>query len=132
VTSNPETGVSLYESMGGEPKLRAVIDDFVERMFVDLMIGFFFWGADKARIKAMELELAASVLDPDRLYTGRPLRQAHAKHRIMGGHFARRTQLLRQVLEAHAVPQAARDALLEHTERLRPEITSDPDGQCID
>lgn len=123
---------SLYEELGGEPKLRAIIDDFVDRMFDDIMIGFFFREADRARVKAMERELAASVLGSGKPYTGRPLRQAHAKHRIMGGHFGRRTQLLRQVLQAHGAPDAVRDALLEHTESLRSEITSDPDGQCID
>ena len=128
----PQDGASLYERMGGEPKLRAVIDDFVDRMFDDLMIGFLFRDADRARVKAMELSLAASVLGAPEPYAGRPLRQVHAKHRIMGGHFGRRTQLLRQVLEAHGVPEEARTALLEHTEKLRGEITSDPDGQCID
>ena len=51
--------VSDYEEIG-EERLRAVIDEFVDRMFDDLMIGFFFRKASKARIKEMELQHAAA------------------------------------------------------------------------
>jgi truncated hemoglobin YjbI len=52
---------TLYEALGGEAKLRDVIDDFVERVFADIMIGFFFASADKARIKRFEFEHASAL-----------------------------------------------------------------------
>ncbi|MGZ8521739.1 MAG: globin domain-containing protein, partial [Candidatus Binatia bacterium] len=81
-----------FEQLGGEVKLRAVIDTFVDRVFADRMIGFFFRNADKARIKEMEYQLAAGFFGAPVEYHGRPLDQVHAKHPIMGGHFARRRQ----------------------------------------
>jgi hemoglobin len=116
--------------MGGEPTLRAVIDDFIERVFDDTMIGFLFANADKARIKEKEYELAASLLGADVAYTGRGLPEAHRKHPILGGHFERRLQILRDTLRDHGVPQEVRQSWLEHNERMRASITRHEGSDC--
>ncbi len=54
-------------------------------------------------IKEMEYQLAAGFLGANIKYTGRPLDKAHVKHPIMGGHFARRRQILKETLEAYRV-----------------------------
>ncbi|HKU37294.1 MAG TPA: group 1 truncated hemoglobin [Polyangiales bacterium] len=123
---------NLYEALGGEPKLREIIDDFVERVFVDIMIGFFFANADKERIKRFEFEHASALLGGPHAYAGRPLRQAHAAHPIRGGHFARRMQILRQVLAAHGVPEPVQKRWLEHDLALAGQITGDALGECND
>ena len=123
---------TLYERLGGEPKLRAVIDDFVDRVFDDLMIGFFFAGADKARIKQFEFEHASALLGGPHRYGGRPLRQAHAAHPIRGGHFARRLTVLRQVLAAHGVPAEVQEHWLAHDRALSDQVTADTLGECND
>lgn len=122
---------SMYERIGGEAGLRAVIDDFVDRVFDDVMIGFFFRNVERRRIKELEFQHAAEFLGGPR-YRGRPLDAAHQKHRIMGGQFARRKELLRQTLVAHGLPEDVIAAWLEHTESLRPLITGDAGGQCND
>jgi hemoglobin len=123
-------GETLYDKLGGEAKLRGIIDTFIERVFDDRMIGFFFRAADKKRIKEMEFQLTASFLGADVQYRGRPLAEVHAKLPIMGGQFARRLQILRETLDACEVPQEIRDAWLEHTESLRPLITGDSGSDC--
>ena len=50
---------TLFEQLGGEAKLRAIVDDFIDRVFADRMIGFFFRNADRGRIKELEYQLAA-------------------------------------------------------------------------
>jgi truncated hemoglobin YjbI len=123
---------SMYERIGGETALRAIIGDFVDRIFDDIMIGFFFRNVDRSRLKELEFQHAAEHLGGPFRYAGRPLKQAHAAHRIMGGQFARRKEVLRQTLVAHAVAPDIIDAWLAHTESLRLQVTSDPDGQCTD
>lgn len=127
-----EPSPSLFSLMGGEPALRAVIDDFIERVFADVMIGFFFAKADKARIKSKEYELAAALLGAEVSYSGRGLPEAHAAHPIMGGHFDRRSTLLKETLADHRVPGAVVEAWLEHSERMRGSITQQDKGQCDD
>ena len=122
----------MYERIGGEPGLRAIIEDFVDRMFDDIMIGFFFRGVDRRRIKELEFQHAAEHLGGPLRYRGRPLPEAHSKHRILGGQFARRKELLRQTLADHGAPPDVAEAWLGHTESLRALITGDQAGQCND
>src|SRR3954464_7672133 len=75
---------TLFEDLGGEAALRPIIDRFVDRVFDDVMIGFFFRNARRERVKAMEYEFAAKHLGADIEYTGRPLDAAHRAHPIMG------------------------------------------------
>ena len=121
---------SLFDQLGGELKLRKIIDTFIERLFADRMIGFFFRSADKKRIKEMEYQLAAHFLGADIEYQGRPLDRAHARHPIMGGHFARRKQILKETLDSHGVAHNIKEAWLKHTEYLRPLITGQPGSGC--
>lgn len=122
--------LNLYEELGGEAKLRQIIDSFIDRVFEDRMIGFFFRNADKNRIKEMEFQLSARFLGADIEYQGRPLDEVHAKHPIMGGQFARRLQILKETLEFYDVPKHIGEAWIEHTEGLRPLITGDAGSDC--
>ncbi len=122
--------LNLYEELGGEAKLRQIIDSVIDRVFEDRMIGFFFRNADKNRIKEMEFQLSARCLGADIEYQGRPLDEVHAKHPIMGGQFARRLQILKETLEFYDVPKHIGEAWIEHTEGLRPLITGDAGSDC--
>ncbi len=110
---------SLFEQVGGAAALEPVMVDFVARLARDSMIGFFFAGVDLQRLAQLELQFAARALGADLAYEGRPLRQAHQKHRIADGQFNRRRELLRQTLRDHQVATEAIAALIEHSERLR-------------
>lgn len=123
---------SLFDELGGEAVLRAIIDRFVDRVFDDIMIGFFFQKASRRRIKEKEYEFAARHLGADIAYTGRPLEQAHAVHGIMGGQFMRRLKILEETLEEFHVPPHIREHWIAHTESLRPLITRDAGGTCND
>ena len=122
---------SLFEQAGGESVLRAVLRDFYNTVFVDPMIGFMFRDADKERLIQKEYELAASFLGAVGVrYTGKALRRAHAPHRIMGGQFMRRLQLLKDAMKKHDLPTAVQAAWIEHTERLRSQVTSQAGSDC--
>lgn len=126
----PPMDQTLFEQLGGEPKLRAIINTFIDSVFDDRMIGFFFRNADKQRIKDMEYQLAAHFLGAQVEYQGRPLDQVHAKHPIMGGHFDRRRQILKETLGLYNVPEPIKVAWLAHTDKLRPLITPEQDSAC--
>jgi hemoglobin len=124
--------VSDLEKIGGSPALEAIMDDFVDRCFDDVMIGFFFRKASRDRIKRLERELAAAHLGGAEPYTGRPIHEAHSRHPILGGHFARRIQILRDTLADHGVPEEIRARWIAHDERQRPLVTAQPDSNCND
>jgi len=121
---------SLFEKIGGESRLRLIISAFIDRVFEDRMIGFFFRNADRQRIKELEYQLAAEFLGAGIEYRGRPLGKVHANHPIMGGHFARRRQIFKETLEFYQVDESIKAALLNHTDSLRPLITPEAGSNC--
>jgi len=121
---------SLFARLGGEAKLREIISAFIDRVFADRMIGFFFRNADPAHIKEMEYQLTAEFLGADVKYSGKPLAKVHANHPIMGGHFARRRQIFKETLEHFQVAEEIKSALLNHTDALRPLITPESGSDC--
>ena len=123
-------GSNLVELAGGRDKLRVVLEDFYDRVFDDAMIGFFFKGKSKARLVEKELELSLGFLGESVPYTGRPLREAHSAHRIMGGQFGRRLQILKETMADHGLPDEVKTAWVEHTEALLAEITADAIDEC--
>ena len=122
--------MSLFEQLGGEAPLRAIVDDFVDRCFDDMMIGFLFMRAERDRLKRFEYEHAANHLGASIEYSGRSLDQAHRPHRIFGGQFDRRRQILLETLRHHDAPDEVIDAWISHQDSLRALITKDPDSNC--
>ncbi len=121
---------TLFERLGGESALRAIIARFVDRMFDDLMIGYLFRAADRERVKAKEYEFAARHLGAQVAYTGRAIAEAHRAHRITGGQFMRRLQILKETLAAFQAPAEVSEHWLTHTLSLQTEITDNALDQC--
>jgi hemoglobin len=120
----------LWERAGGEAGIRAVLADFYEHVFDDLMIGFHFRASDKARLIDKECELTLAALGADVAYSGRPVAALHLPLRIMGGHFRRRRKLLADAIDRAGLPPDVRDAWLAHTDALRGEVTRGGTGEC--
>jgi hemoglobin len=121
---------TLFERLGGETALREIIARFVDRMFDDLMIGYLFRAADRERVKAKEYEFAARHLGAQIAYTGRPIDEAHRAHRITGGQFMRRLQILKETLAAFQVLAEVSEHWISHTVALQAEITNNALDQC--
>ena len=126
-----QRGPELFAQIG-EAKLRAVITDFYARVFSDVMIGFMFQGKDRQHLIDREYEFTANLLGGNVKYTGRPMRVAHARTPIFGGHFERRLQILRETLRDHAVPADVQQVWIDHTLALREQITADKGSECKD
>ena len=121
---------ALFDRLGGEAVLRAIIERFVDRLFDDLMIGYLFRAADRERVKAKEYEFAARHLGAEVAYTGRAVKEAHRAHRITGGQFMRRLQILKETLAAFQVPPEVSEHWIAHTLSLQAEITDNALDQC--
>jgi len=122
---------TLFDAIGPD-KLRAVVTDFYSRIFGDVMIGFLFQGKDRQKLIDREYEFSASFLGGDVKYTGRSMREAHAKSPIFGGHFERRLQILRETLRDHDVDPRVQQAWIDHQLALRAQITPDKGSECKD
>ena len=122
--------MSLYDDLGGEPALRAVLQALYDKLFDDIMVGFLFAGKNKAELVEHQVRFTARFLGGPSEYTGRSLPDAHAALPLLAGHFDRRHHLLKQVLVEYKVPahvaaewlrvdQSLRTAVLKSGEEAR-------------
>ena len=117
-----------FDQLGAAP-LRAVLVDFYDRVYADVMIGFMFHGIPRERLVQLEYEFTARHLGADVEYSGRPLRSAHAKHPIRRGHFQRRNVILDETLRDHGVPPAVHEAWMKTARALEGAVLN-VDGEC--
>jgi hemoglobin len=118
----PSSPESLYEAIGGEARVRVILQDLYDRLFVDPIVGFLFEGKDKAHIVERQVAFTSRMLGGPQVYEGLSLPKAHAQLPLLPGHFDRRHRLLAQVLEAHAVPPQVARVWLQIDEALRPSV----------
>ncbi|MFN8674531.1 MAG: group 1 truncated hemoglobin [Candidatus Sericytochromatia bacterium] len=119
-----------YEKIGGLEKVKELVNVFVDRMVNDIMIGFFFSKVDVNRVKEKEFEFLANFLGADLEYSGKPIKEAHENHMIMGGQFSRRKQILKEVLEENKVDLEIINKIMEHTENFRMAVAKTKNSDC--
>ncbi len=110
---------SLYDAIGGEERVRAVIQALYDKLFDDPIVGFLFAGKDKAHLVEQQLAFTCHFLGGPHAYRGKPLPEAHAALPLLPGHFDRRHFLLKQTLDAKRVPEEVKEAWLRIDENLR-------------
>jgi hemoglobin len=112
----------MYDAIGGEPAVRAVIQALYDKLFVDPIVGFLFQGRDKGHIVELQLGFTCHFLGGPQRYEGRPLPEVHAALPLLPGHFDRRHFLLGQVLDEQRVPDEVKRVWLRIDEALRSSI----------
>ena len=120
--------MSLYDDIGGDDGIRAVLKTLYDQLFEDLMVGFLFAGKDKAHLIEQQLRFTARFLGGPSRYDGKPLPEAHAKLPLLPGHFDRRHHLLALALEKHAVPKHVAEAWLKIDESLKTSVLASGEG----
>jgi hemoglobin len=78
---------NIYDAIGGEPALVAVVDDFYERVIGDPKLTGFFQGTNMTRLKGRQVEFFSAALGGPHAYTGATMRDAHRGRGIRQEHF---------------------------------------------
>jgi hemoglobin len=60
--------MSIYDSIGGVPAVRAAVDDFYSRVLADMRLAPFFAGTDLERLKAHQRAFIAAANGRSRLW----------------------------------------------------------------
>jgi hemoglobin len=96
--------VSIYEAIGGEPALVAVVDDFYVRVLADPQLMGFFAGANMPKLKGRQVEFFAAALGGPDVYRGPSMREAHLGRGIGQADFDKVACHLTAALAAAGVP----------------------------
>ena len=113
---------SLYDRLGGQSAIVAVIDDFVGRCAADDRINAKFARTDVPRLKSMLVDQVASAIGGPATYTGRSMRETHDGMAVTGGEFDALVEDLVATLNGFNVPAAEQQELLGILGPLRSDI----------
>ena len=103
---------SLYQRLGGQTAIAAVVDDFVKNVATDQRINEFFADADIEEFKSLLSEQICEASGGPCRYSGRSMRAAHAGLGITDEHFSALAQDLQKSLDTFKVPAQEQNELL--------------------
>lgn len=113
---------SLYDRLGGESAIKAVIEDFVGRCAGDSRINPKFARTDVPRLKAMLVEQVAEATGGPIRYSGRSMPETHLGMQVTAGEFDALVEDLVATLNQFGVPGAEQAELLGVLGPLRGDI----------
>ena len=97
--------MSIYESIGGEDALVAVVDDLYERILADDLLNSYFVGQNVNKVKGRQVEFFGSALGGPMVYQGRAMKDVHLGLGIEQRHFDRVADHLAGALIDAGVPK---------------------------
>src|SRR5579862_8220737 len=83
----PAASGTLYDQIGGESRMRAVVEDFTAIVLADERINFTFADTDMKRFKQLLFEQLCNITQGPCQYTGRDMATAHQKLAITNAMF---------------------------------------------
>jgi len=129
--SRPSSTASLYERLGGEPAIKAVVDDFVTRAANDPRVNFFRKGqarewkpsdADVATFKTRLVQFIGMATGGPQKYEGTDMKTAHAGMKVTNNEFNALAADLSASLNKLNVPAKEQAELLAIVETTRKDI----------
>jgi hemoglobin len=119
---------TIYDAIGGDAALVAVVDDFYARVLADPQLGGFFTGTNMSRLKGRQVEFFAAALGGPLPYTGASMRDAHRGRGIRQEHFDLVAGYLVAALGAAGVPDATVAQIVGAVAPLADQIVSPDSG----
>jgi hemoglobin len=113
---------SLYDRLGGQPAITAVVDDFVGNVAADNRINGFFARTDIPRLKKNLVDQICQGTGGPCTYTGRDMRTAHKGMNITDAQFNALVEDLKKTLDKFKVPEKEQGDLLAVLGPMKPQI----------
>lgn len=103
---------TLYDRLGGEDAIAAVVDDFYDRLVADPALGPFFEDADLDSLRETQTLFLCDAAGGPHEYDATPVREAHLDVPFEPSHIQRAVELLYESLEEFDVDGDDADAVV--------------------
>lgn len=117
---------TLYERLGGEDAIAAVVDEFYDRVLADEQVAHFFEDVDMQQQRAHQTQFISSVTGGPVEYTGEEMEAAHEHLEIGPADFEAIATHLDETLAEFDVDEEDREAVLEEIASYRDDIVTAP------
>lgn len=103
---------TLYERLGSNAGVTALVNGFLPSIALDARINTFFANANPTRLTQLLIEQFCSLTGGPEKYTGRTMKETHAPMTIRKIHFDAMIEDITKALESQKVPEKERGELL--------------------
>lgn len=124
LAQTPPADDSLYQAWGGQAGIRAVMDDFVPRLFSDPRTAPFFKDTNRQNLVERLTEQLCREAGGPCVYTGAPMKLVHADLGIAKRDFNALVELLQQSMDTKGIPFAAQNRMLARLARMHRDIVA--------
>lgn len=115
---------TLFDQLGGEVAVAAVVDLFYDRVLADEELAGYFAGVDVDRLKAHQRRFVGQALGATRPYSGRSMERAHGHLGITDAAFDRVVGHLAAALADAGVDADTIDTIADTLAPLRADIVT--------
>jgi hemoglobin len=123
------TGETLYDRLGGQEGIRAVVDDFYDRLLADDELGPLFEDADLESLRETQTDFLCEAAGGPETYDATPVREAHLHVPFTPELIGRAVDLLYESLESFDVPEEDADAVVEAIAAYEADLLATPDEE---
>ncbi|WP_247007710.1 truncated hemoglobin [Halorientalis litorea] len=118
---------TLYDRLGGREGIRAVVDDFYDRLVADDDLGPFFADADVDSLRRTQTDFLCEAAGGPETYDAAPVRAAHLDVPFEPADIQRAVEHLYESLDAFDVPEDDADAVVGAIAAYEDDLLADPD-----
>lgn len=115
---------TIYDQIGGQEAVAAVVEDFYARVLADEQLAGFFAGTSMPRLKGKQVEFFCAALGGPEPYRGRSMREVHRGRGIGQVHFDLVVKHLGEALAEAGVPDPTIGSILTAIAPLQGDIVS--------
>jgi len=116
------TQKSLYERLGGEPNIRKIVNDVLDKNSSNPLIGYHFQNVDMNKLKQLVFEFFSMGTGGPHKYTGRDMRTTHTGMNINEEEWVSATDDTVWALETNGVEEKEKKEVIGILESLKGDI----------
>ncbi len=116
------TQKSLYERLGGEPGIRQIVNDVLDKNSSNPLIGYHFRNTDMNKLKQLVFEFFSMGTGGPHTYTGRDMRTTHTGMNINEEEWVSATDDTIWALDTNGIGEKEKNEVLAIVDSLKGEI----------
>jgi truncated hemoglobin YjbI len=113
---------TLYERLGGEPGVRNIVNDVLDKNSNNPLIGYHFRNVDMNKLKQLVFEFFSMGTGGPHKYTGRDMRTTHTGMNINEEEWISATDDTIEALEANEVAEKEKNEVIAILESLKGDV----------
>ena len=124
--AHAQTSDALFQDLGGQPGLVALMEDFMPRLLADARMNPFFRDVDQTKLKAQLVSQFCAVSGGSCQHKGPDMKKAHAGVDITRANFNALVEVLQDSMDARGVAFSVQNRLLARLAPMHREVVNTP------